>query len=67
METKTAYRVISFEGKSATDLENQVNTFLRDEADITAINISHHVLGTNKEGSESLLYTGVLLYSFPDL
>lgn len=62
METTTIYRIISFEGKTAEEMDHLMNTFLRDEADITPVNVSTSVVSAKEE----MLYTATLLYSFKD-
>jgi hypothetical protein len=58
--------VISFEATNTKDLENQVNTFLRDETDITATSISYQIRQSDESGKNVTLFSALLLYSFPD-
>ncbi len=65
-DRKITFRVISFEATTSSDLENQINTFLREEADITAVSLSHTIKPVIETEKATVVYSALLMYSFPD-
>lgn len=65
-DRKITYRVITFDATTTADLENQINTFLREEADVTAVSLSHIIKPANEAEKVTVIYSALLMYSFPD-